>query len=175
MMSCYAERGDVMKVFDILRTIRLHNLKPDVNSYSFAMEVLGKEINKSQNSKDTLFVQKKLDDANKILDMMETDGITPSRDLTRNYIKLLCLADELDTAKLVVDDLMKVSPNSVCSMALYQLVKANLDKGDLATSKELASRISDNMPDIQRMIRSYEERTRHTKKKFNRTTMKRLT
>jgi pentatricopeptide repeat protein len=163
LMSCYAERGDVSDVLFLLKTLRSNKLNPDVNSYSFAVEVLGKNIHRWGKSSDPAMIQENLDHADSILGMMEADGILPSRDLLRNYVELLCIAGESDTANMVIDDMLSNTPESVCSKALYRIAMVNAERGDFDKARYLASLITDDIPILVKKIRSREQRFRHVK------------
>lgn len=158
MMSFCAYRGDVANVFYILQSMRSRNINPDIHSYSFAMEVLGKHILTWDKSPTPYELQENLDLARNILDDMEKDGILLSRDLLRNYIELLCVAGESAMANLVVDDVIRDSPDLVCSKTLYTLIKANVDNGDFERAKMLAGQIRDDIPTIWNMIRREQQR-----------------
>jgi pentatricopeptide repeat protein len=164
LMSCYAERGDVSDVLFLLETLRSNNLSPDTNSYSFAIEVLGKNIHRWDKSSNPAMVQQNLDHADSILGMMENDGILPSRDLLRNYVELLCITGESDTANMVIEDMLSNAPESVCSKTLYRLAMANTDRGNFDRARYLASQITDEIPIVFKKIRSREQRFRHVKK-----------
>lgn len=163
MMSCYAERGDVKDVLGIMETMEMKQIDPDNNSYSFAMESLGKNIHRWKKKDDPFSLQQNLDHADRILGMMEQNGIVPSRDILRNYVELLCITGESKTANLVIEDMLKMMPNSVCSKTLYRTALMNAEEGDFSRARELASHISDNIPTLKKKIRSIESRYRHVK------------
>lgn len=163
MMSFFAFRGDVTNVFHILQSMRSHKIKPDINSYSFAMEVLGKHILSLEKNPTPYQLQTNLDHARDILDDMEKDGILLSRDLLRNYIELLCVTGESAMANLVVDDMIRDSPDVVCSKTLYRLIKESVDNGDFERARTLAALIRDDIPTIWNRIRRQEQRYRRTR------------
>lgn len=163
MMSCYAERGDFADVFEILDCMHMKNITPDCNSYSFAIEALGKNIHRWKKSCDSIRLQENLDHANRILSMMEESCIPPSTDFVRNYVELLCIAGESETADLVVDDILVSFPKSVCSKTLYRLALANCERFEFERARQLASRITDHIPTLMNKIRSLEQRARHVK------------
>ena len=167
-MSCYAERGDVSDVLYLLDTILSNNLQPDVNSYSFAIEVLGKNIHRRPKYSSPAMVQRNLDHADHILGMMEADGISPSRDLLRNYIELLCHAGEWDTANKVVDDMLAYAPDSVCSKTLSRVAMMNADRDNFQRAKYLAARVMDDIPYLFDRIRICEEKYRVGRKRYHR-------
>jgi hypothetical protein len=52
-------------------------------------------------------------------------------------------------------------PKSVCSKALYRLAITNTENGDFERARELASRITDDIPTLMTKIRSREQRVYH--------------
>jgi pentatricopeptide repeat protein len=161
MMSCYAERGDTYDVLALLDNLLLKGISPDCNSYSFAIEALGKNIHRWKKHHNPGLVQENMELADRILGMMETNQIWPSTDFIRNYVELLCIAGESKTADLVVDDMLEKFPKSVCSKALYRLAITNTENGDFERARELASRITDDIPTLMTKIRSREQRVYH--------------
>ena len=161
VLSCYAERGDVREALHVLDTIKSCGLKPDVNSYSFAIEVLGKDINRRSKQGDTTKLQSSLDKADSVLTMMEADGISPSSDVIRNYVELLCIAGETNTATSVVVDCLSNDRFSINSKTLYKAAMANAEIGNFEVARDLASHITDDIPILHRKIRSKEQRYRH--------------
>lgn len=163
MMSFYAYRGDVTNVFHILKTMRSRNIKPDIHSYSFAMEVLGKHILALTSNATPYQLQVAWDHATNILDEMEKDDVLISRDLLRNYIELLCVTGESNLADSVVDDMIRDSPDLVCSKTLYTLIKVNVDNRDFDRARTLARQIRDDIPTIWNMISRQEQRHHRTR------------
>lgn len=159
MMSSYAERGDVYDTLRILNIMQNHGIDADIRTYSFAVEVLGKNIHRWGKKDNPALVQENLDHADRVLGMMETSGIAPSRDLLRNYVELLCIADEIATANMVVDDLLSNAEKApVCSKILYRVAMTNATIGDIRRARHLASFVSDDIPVLMKKIRSKEER-----------------
>ena len=163
VMSCYAERGDTFDVFGILDHMVLKGISPDCNSYSFAMEALGKCLHRRRQLDNPSRVQENLDLADRILSMMEVNHVLPSTDFVRNYVELLCLVGETKTADVLVDDMLKQIPDSVCSKTLYRLAVANAEKGEFERAKQLASFITDHIPTLMTKIRSRQQRAHHVK------------
>jgi len=163
VMSCYSERGDTLDVFGILDHMVLKGISPDCNSYSFAMEALGKCIHRRRLHDKPSKIQENLDHADRILCMMEENHVLPSTDFVRNYVELLCLVGETKTADALVDDMLEQFPESVCSKTLYKLAVTNAEQGEFERAKKLASRITDHIPTLMSKIRSRQQRARHLK------------
>ena len=84
-----------------------------------------------------------------------------SADFIRNYVELLCIAGESTTANLLVDDMLKQIPKSICSKTLYRLALTNAENGEFERAQQLASRITDDIPTLMAKIRSRQQRVRH--------------
>jgi pentatricopeptide repeat protein len=161
-MSSYAERGDVSQAVGILDTIRQYGLKPNVDSYSFAVEVLGKDIHRRKKANNSEWVNRNLDIADSILTMMERDGVAPSADVVRNYVELLCIANEVSTATAIVTDcLSNDQHHCVNSKTLYRVAMANAEAGNFEMAKELSALTSERIPVLHRKIHSKEQRASH--------------
>ncbi|KAL3919989.1 MAG: hypothetical protein SGILL_003479, partial [Bacillariaceae sp.] len=106
VMSGYAERGETKQTLDLLALMDQNNIQPNEDSYSFAIEVLGKDIHRRKMTDDPSHVHRNLEIADKILTRMEGSGIEASSFVIRQYIELLCLAGEVDTATTVVEKIV---------------------------------------------------------------------
>jgi len=165
VMSSYAERGDVNEVLRVMQTIREFDLQPNEDSYAFAMEVLGKDLHRRKSSNDKSLVHKNIEKASSLLASMEKEGVQPSADFVRNYVELLCMGNELNTAtELIQDCLATDSMRSVVSnKTLYRAAMAHADVGNIEISKELAAQTSEVIPVLIRKIKSKEQRLLHLK------------
>lgn len=162
IMSSYAERGDTQETMNVLKIMKVHNLKPDGDSYSFAIESLGKDIHRRKKADDVPWVHKNLEIAASILTMMEEDNIVPSADVVRNYVELLCITNEVSTATSVVNDcLANGQRSSINNIILYRVAMANAEAGNIEMAKELASLTSETIPVLHRKIQSKEQRHLH--------------
>jgi pentatricopeptide repeat protein len=162
VMSSYAERGDVSQAVGILQTLKEYGLKPNGDSYSFAVEALGKDIHRRKKVGDRAWVHKNIEIADSILTMMEEDSVSPSADVVRNYVELLCIANEVSTATSLVNDLLSNGQTgSVNSKTLYRVALGNIEAGNVEKAKELASLTSETIPVLHRKIRSKEQRLLH--------------
>lgn len=166
VMSSYAERGDVNEVLRVMQTIREFELKPNQDSYAFAMEVLGKDLHRRKSLKDKSLVHQNIEKASSLLASMEEEGVQPSADFVRNYVELLCMGNELNTAtELIQDCLATDAMKSVISnKTLYRAAMAHADVGNMDMAKELAAQTSEVIPVLIRKIKSKEQRFLHLKK-----------
>jgi pentatricopeptide repeat protein len=165
VMSCYAERGDTEQALEILTIMENNNIKPDVDSYSFAIEVLGKNIHSRKKTDDSSYLHRSVEIAGSILTKMEQDGLFPSADVVRNYVELLCLVGEVETATSVVEDFLSGRTDAahacVNNKAIYRVAIANAEVGNIEKAKELAKQTSEDIPILHRKIRSSEQRWLH--------------
>mmetsp|Transcript_35409 Transcript_35409/g.55120 ORF Transcript_35409/g.55120 Transcript_35409/m.55120 type:complete len:326 (+) Transcript_35409:1-978(+) len=157
--SSYAERGNVQDALHVLDIMRRYGVKPNADSYSFAVEVLGKDMARRNKVNDFAWVQRSLDTADAILTKMEEDETAPSPDVIRNYVELLCLAGELSTATAVVDDCFSNGRGClVNNKTLYRLATANADAGNFEIANRLASLTSEVIPILHRKIKEKQRR-----------------
>lgn len=171
VLSAFAERGDVNHALSTLSSFETFGLKPNADSYSFAMEVLGKDVNRRKREyihrKSNSFVGRaqldtNIDAADEILTRMEGEGIDPNSDIIRNYVELLCLADEVTTATAVVNDLLQSKQKSVVNnKAIYRVAIANANLGNFEIARKLASVMTEPAPNLLRAIGSREQRRNH--------------
>lgn len=163
VMSAYAERGDVNETMRVLNSMKEHGFHANQDSYSFAMEALGKDLHRRKSTTDRSWVHKNIEIASSILTTMEEDGVPPSADVVRNYVELLCMGGELSTATALIEDCMTNDEmlSIVNNKALYRVALANAEAGNFDTAKKLASSTSEAIPILHRKIRSKEQRFQH--------------
>jgi pentatricopeptide repeat protein len=165
ILSCLAERGDTSDTLELLRMFKAYDIQPNEDSYSFAMESLGKEIHRLQladptNEHNFTCIQENLQLAGSLLTEMEENGLTPSADVVRNYLELLCLANEVGTATAVIDDLLGGDfRDRVSNKSIYRVAVANVDVGNFDKAEELAGKTSEFIPILHRKIKSQRERS----------------
>ena len=160
LMSAYAERGDVFQALGLLEIMKEADASPNADSYSFALESLGKDIHRRKKSNDPAWLHKNIELSSSLLTQMEEDHVSPSSDVVRNYVELLCLTDEIDTANSVVDDFLgRGDTESVNNITLYRVALANADEGNFKKAKEMAALTSEHIPVLHRKIKSKEQRT----------------
>ena len=173
VLSAYAERGDVGHALSTLFSFEMCGLKPNADSYSFAMEVLGKDVHrrrkedkfrKREATVTQTVLDKNLDAADEILTRMEAQGIEPTADLIRNYIELLCLSGEINTATSVINDLLQSGKRDIVNnKTIYRVAIANADSGNFETAREVESALTEPIRSLESAIRSREQRHYHLK------------
>ncbi|KAG7353908.1 PPR: pentatricopeptide repeat domain containing protein [Nitzschia inconspicua] len=164
IMSGYAERGDPEQALEILRIMGENGIQPNEDSFSFAIEVLGKDIHRRGLEGDQSHVLRNLETADLILTRMERDNILPSSFVIRQYVELLCQVGEVDTATSVVEDCLSSDCEAeliVCNKSLYRVALANAEAGNCRKAKDLAGKMSEKVPVLGRKIQSKEQRHNH--------------
>lgn len=161
-MSGYAERGDVHQAMRVLEEFRRSDLEPDVDTYSFAIEVLGKDLHRRKGKFSPRLLTKNIDTADVILSEMEKERVAPSGDIIRNYTELLVLADEVSTATGVLKDVMQNNQSHIINnKTIYRVAMANAENGNFDLARDLAACTSEHISILHRNISSKEERYRH--------------
>lgn len=165
IMASYAERGDVEQALEMLKIMEENGIKANKDSYSFAIEVLGKSIHRRSLEGDFLDIQSNLEIADLILTRMEKDGVEPSSFLIRQYVELLCQTGDVDTATSVVESCSSPTDRGgngiVCNKSIYRVALANAEMGNYEKARELAGMMSEEVPILHRKIRSKEQRYQH--------------
>jgi pentatricopeptide repeat protein len=168
VMSGYAERGEVEQTLDIIQIMDENDIAPNKDSFSFAIEVLGKDIHRRKLMDDSSRIHRNLEIADSILNRMEKCSIEPSSFIIRQYIELLCLAGEVEIAtdvveKRIVDENDQLSL-MVCNKTIYRVALENLSNGSIEKAKEIAEMMSEPNPTLLRKITSKEQRMTHLAK-----------
>jgi hypothetical protein len=99
--------------------------------------------------------------ADLILTKMEQNSIEPSVDIIRNYLELLCLAGEVETATSVVEQCLSSNNDdrsTINNKSIYRVAMANADACNFKKAKQLASKTTENLPLLDKKIRSLESR-----------------
>jgi pentatricopeptide repeat protein len=163
VMSSYAERGETEQTTSILETMKENSIQANEDSYSFALEVLGKDIHRRKKVDDRFHVRKNVEIASKLLTRMEEDGIAPSADIIRNYVELLCLAEEVETATSIVEEFTadNACMERINNKTIYRVALANAEMGNITKAKELAKKMGEEIPVLHRKIRSKAQRFAH--------------
>ena len=161
-MSGYAERGDVTQAMRVLEEFTRNYLEPDVDTYSFAIEVLGKDLHRRRGKFSPRLLTKNIDTADEILSQMEKERIAPTGDIIRNYTELLVLANEVSTATGVLKDVMQNNQSHIINnKTIYRVAMANAETGNFDLARNLAACTSEHISILHRNISSKEERYRH--------------
>jgi len=163
LLSAYGERGDVrdlLNLFDL--AIDDWGIEPNHESFSFAMEGLGKDIHRRRRSEDDSYVHRNVEMADNLLTMMERANVAPTSDIVRNYVELLFLAGEADVATDVIYDCLSRGNNYlVNNKTIYRAAVANAIGGKIEVAKDLASLTSETIPLLARKIKTNEQRHCH--------------
>jgi hypothetical protein len=127
----------------------------DSDSYSFAMEAIGKHLSRrTQSGTNEEIIQKVLAAADTILSDMERQEIPPTQYILRDYVEMLCYAKEVDTATSVVRELAKSAEKDLLnSKIIYCVAVANAKLGNYAAAEEIANASPEPMPFIRSVIR----------------------
>ncbi|VEU43580.1 unnamed protein product [Pseudo-nitzschia multistriata] len=167
VLSSYAERADPEDAVEILGVMGDHGIEPDADSYSFVIEALGRDIKKRLKLEDASYKQRNLQIADTILSMMEENGVPPTTHVIRNYVELLCLSGEIETATSIVEDGLesadKGSPGSINNITIYRVAKEHAALGNFDKARELAETMTEHVPALHRGIRSREQRSSYVR------------
>lgn len=135
IMSGAAERGDVDRILSLLQVFDRNNIETDADTFSFGFESLGKNLRRqktwnagTQDHMDACLVA-----AESFLTMMEERDIEPTHHIIRDYVELLCIVGQVDTATTIVMEAAGV-PGLLGSKTVYRVALANakLRKFDVA-------------------------------------------
>jgi pentatricopeptide repeat protein len=153
ILSAFSGMGRIEQAMDFLEQASALGLEPDVESYSFAIEALGKDLLRRRGAIPKALKEKSLEQAGSILDEMEQRNVSPSHDIVRNYVELLCLSGEVATATGVVKDaLASNQPPLVSNKTIYRIAMANADQGHFCAARDLAYRTSEPIRTLHRNI-----------------------
>jgi pentatricopeptide repeat protein len=103
MMSGAAERGEIDRILFLLQEFDRNNVEPDAETFSFGFESLGKNLRRrSKNPGTQDHIDACLVAAESFLTMMDDRDIEPTHHIIRDYVELLCLVGQVDTATTIV-------------------------------------------------------------------------
>ncbi|GAX14174.1 hypothetical protein FisN_20Hh205 [Fistulifera solaris] len=156
VLSAAAERGDLDATLSIAEeVIPRFNLQMDSDSFSFAMEAVGKHLSRrTQAGTSEEIIQKVLTAADTILSDMERQGIPPTQYILRDYVEMLCCAKEVDTATTVVRELAQSAEKGLLnSKIIYCVAIANVKLGNFEVAEEIANASPEPMPLIRSAIK----------------------
>lgn len=177
LMAAYAERGNVDITLNLLEEFYKNEMAPDVDSFTFALEAVGKATARMvKNEKLRMAPEKKaraiesyLSVADSILSRMEEpqgpEGktIVPTNHLIRNYVEFLCLVKQVGTATDVVVDALEReaesedAPNIVDNKIILRVAIANAEEGNFDMARRLAASVSEPLPFMDAKIDKIEE------------------
>lgn len=164
LISASAERGNVYRAFALLEEIPRSNLEADADTYSFAFEALGKSLFRKLplTTNEPKLIASILEKADSLLTVMESQGLSPTHHIVREYVEVLCLAGKVDVATNVVLDLI-ASPGSVNSKTAYRVSMANVTAGNFDTARRFAADAGDHTNLILKKIAQEEAKASETK------------
>jgi hypothetical protein len=149
ILSCLAEIGDSVGAFDLIfkRFDNIYNLKPNVDSYCYALESLGKRVLRSlrhssaEETKENCILQ-----AGILLNRMEQQNIVLTQRIILEYTELLCLTDLATASHVVFDTYSELG--FVHSKIIYRVAMANSKSGNHDIAKKIASLADIEMPNL---------------------------
>ena len=151
ILSASAERGDLDNSVKIMNMVEEAKLPTNVDTFCFAFEALGKHLGFHLKKNNQRGVRNRkevcgyvLSRAMEYLDMMDARGIPLDHHIVKEYVELLCGADEVQTATQVVLD--SLQSGTVNNKTLYRVSISNAEKGDFDMARELAGKGTEPMP-----------------------------
>jgi hypothetical protein len=161
VLSTLAERGDFDRSMQMMRTVEEEGLPVDANTFSFAFEALGKHISfnlrhrRSGMDEGRRYVVSR---AMQYLVMMESRKIAPTLHVIREYVELLCWADDIETAtQVVMDALSNDGAVSVSNKTLYRVAMGNAHHNKFDRARELATMGTEDMSFLLDRINTAEQ------------------
>lgn len=161
VLSAAAERGDLDAALSIAdEVIPRFNLQMNSDSFSFAMEAIGKHLSRrTQSGTSEEVIQRVLAAADTILSDMERQGIPPTQYILRDYVEMLCHAQEVDTATSVVRALAQsAEKNLLNSKIIYCVAVANAKLGNFVVANEIVNASPEPMPFVRSVIKRLKSR-----------------
>jgi pentatricopeptide repeat protein len=161
VLSTLAERGDFDRSMQMMRTVEEEGLPVDANTFSFAFEALGKHISfnlrhrRSGMDEGRRYVVSR---AMQYLVMMESRKIAPTLHVIREYVELLCWADDIETAtQVVMDALSNDGAVIVSNKTLYRVAMGNAHHNKFDRARELATMGTEDMSFLLDRINTAEQ------------------
>jgi pentatricopeptide repeat protein len=168
VLSSYAERGDPRDAVEILELMAEKDIEPNADSFSFVIEALGRDIKKRLKTNDHDYIQRNISIANTVLSMMEGKGEAPNTHVIRNYVELLCLGREIETASSIVEDYLSNADqdvrNTLNNITIYRVASENADVGNFERAKSLAKQMTEYNSALYRRTKSKEQRVLYLQK-----------
>jgi hypothetical protein len=161
ILSGGAERGDIDRSLSLLDEFPRNDVRPDADSYSFALEALGKHLSRRTRKPAGPEVQSYcLETASSILAMMEDQGVAPTHHVIREYVELLCQTGQVDVATGVVLDSIELETGDaedglmplVNNKVIYRVAMANAKQKKFDEARRLAGCSSEPIPWLLRAI-----------------------
>jgi len=144
-MSGSAERGDIDRTVALMEEYSRNDVKPNADTFSFALEALGKHLyRRTVHKPNQRLMVSVLEKADSLLTRMEEMGIAPTHNIVREYVELLCQTGDVKTATDVV--LENLDKGLVNSKAIYCVAMANAKRMDFEIARKLAVSGSEPLP-----------------------------
>jgi hypothetical protein len=158
ILSGGAERGDVDRTLFVMEEFSRNDVEPNADSFSFAFEALGKNIaRRTRNPASKQMIESYLETADSFLTELEERGIAPNHHIIREYVELLCLANEVETATSVVKETL-ANGGLVNNKTIYRVAMANVTAKNFAIARELTLTASEPLPFLLENIERAEQR-----------------
>jgi hypothetical protein len=158
ILSCFAERGESDSAFHVLLNEfdKYDAIQPNADSYSFALESLGKHVLRSMRySSGSDTKAHCIRRAEQLLNLMDQQNVIPTQHVIYEYVELLCQADQVETATDVVLDTYR-EYGYVQSKIIYRVATANSKIGNHRMAYEIASLSDMDMPILFQNIKDNE-------------------
>jgi hypothetical protein len=135
-----------------------NDVEPNADSFSFAFEALGKNIaRRTRNPASKQMIESYLETADSFLTELEERGIAPNHHIIREYVELLCLANEVETATSVVKETL-ANGGLVNNKTIYRVAMANVTAKNFTIARELTLTASEPLPFLLENIERAEQR-----------------
>lgn len=157
-LSAAGEEGEVDLALKIMKIVQDNDLPADSDTFSYALESLGKHVGKGRRSRDVTELNSyAIGKAVDFLAMMEAREINPTHHVIRSYVELLCRAGDVETATAVVSDSLASDKDAVDNKTLYKVSMANAERGQFDLARKIAGMGSEPMPFLLQRIQQIEE------------------
>jgi hypothetical protein len=157
ILSGGAERGDIDRTLFVLEEFPRNDVEPNADSFSFAFEALGKNIaRRTRNPASKHMIESYLETADGFLTEMEERGIAPNHHIIREYVELLCMANEVVTATAVVRETM-ANGGIVNNKTIYRVAMANVAGKNFDIARDLCLSASEPLPFLLENIERAEQ------------------
>ena len=174
-MSAFGWKGDVHGCLSLLNKSIDYGLSPDTDTFSFALESVGKATKRLVSNKNLRIApfkrQSILDDnvkaAEQILARFEASRdrdlrpFAPTHHFVRNYVEFLCILGQVETASMVVTDFLSPAGDTegrlVDNKTLARVAVANAEAGDFGMARKCLASMSEALPFLEEKIDRLED------------------
>ena len=170
LMSSYAWKGDIPSSLDQLGAAIEIGILPNVDTFSYALESVGKgtkrAIDNKNASMDDVKRQSIVDENVKAADTIlayfekavDSEGkpLEPNHTFVRNYVEFLCLIGQIETATMVARDFLEQGKKNgmrlVDNKTLSRVSIANASVGNFETARCFLACMSESLPHIENKV-----------------------